>query len=88
MGSPWSRNRHIGPAIGDIRLGQDDIFNATACPAGIGKGGLDIYGFIFEMDESVKASAEVVFTTAMDCDLFNRTMAGAWVRYPSLNCDF
>ena len=67
MGSDSSRARHIGPtlgSVGDVHLGQDDIINATACPPGMGSpvGRPNFLAFMFEIDESVKESAEVEFT--------------------------
>jgi hypothetical protein len=92
MGSNSSRARHIGPTLGkveDIHLGQDDIINGTACPPGMGTpvGRITFIAFMFEIDESVEESAEVEFTMWTDHSLYNRTMAGVWVMFPSPTCD-
>ena len=50
-------------------------------------GRITFIAFMFEIDESVEESAEVEFIMAMDHSLYNRTMAGVWVRFPSPTCD-
>lgn len=90
MSSEASRVRYLGPTIGkvrDVRLGQDDIINATACPAGMADGKPSFVAFMFEIDESVKESAEVEFSMWADHSMYNRTMAGVWLRFPSPICD-
>jgi hypothetical protein len=92
MGSEYSRARHIGPTIGkvkDVHLGQDDIFNATACPPGMGEPyhGMTTLAFVFEIDESVKESAEVEFPVWWDHSLYNRTVTAVWLRFPDPTCE-
>ncbi len=82
MGSNASRAQ-IGPTIGkvkNIHLGQNDLINATACPAGMGSGTtISTIAFMFEMDESVKQSAEVKFNLT---NSNSGVIAGAWLRFP------
>jgi len=73
----------VGPTIGhvrDVHLGQYDVINGTACPAGLpSPEGFVTLGWIFEPGERDHESSEVKFDFLNDN---SGVLAGAWLRFP------